>query len=182
MMEDGRQPPELDRLERLLASGPRPEPSPALRERVLNGALCRLRRQQMLLLAWASAATVAATVLLSVGFSYLFLAAFFGNQAAPRAESGGITPVEPPAKTFVVTSVPGIGLTVVASNPSVPLSTPELAWRIRLLSPEISPEEATRQAVLLQIGAMTGAQSTLADQLRKLNIDDPHKHVRPDSR
>jgi hypothetical protein len=59
---------ELERLERLLASGPRPVPSAALRQRVLGdvqGELCgraRLRR-------WRFAAAFAATVLMALGLS-----------------------------------------------------------------------------------------------------------------
>jgi hypothetical protein len=182
MMEDSQLAAELDRLERLLASAPRPEPSAALRERVISGALCQVHRQRVLLLAWASAATVAATVLISVAFSYLFLATFSGDRATPRAEVGGVPPGEPRQRPVLVGQAAGAGLTIAVSSSSVSLSMPELARRIRQLSPEISPEEATRQAMLLQIGAMTGAQPPLADQLRKLTINDSHEHARPDSR
>ena len=61
-------PPELERLERHLACGPRLEPSAALRGRVLCGVRSKLRRERVLA-RWRFAAAIAATLL--VGLSLL---------------------------------------------------------------------------------------------------------------
>ena len=180
-MDNGQLSAELERLERLLAARPQTEPTTELRERVISGALRQFRRQRLLRLTWLSAATLAASVLLSVACSYLFLAAFDGHRPAGHDEVGRFPPVEAPRKRLLL-SGPGTGMTVVVSSHPVFLSTPELARRIRLLSPELAPEEATRRAVLLQIGAATGAQSTLANQLRDLNLSEPSENVHPDHR
>ena len=184
MMENGQLAAEVERLERLLASGPRSEPSPALRERVIRGAVREVRRQRVLLLAWASAATVAATVVLSLAFGYLFLASVVGNRVALSPASNGpfsrMPAVGAPRRPVMIGNQP-IRLSVTAGAP-IALPVAEVARRIRLLSPELSPEEAMRQAVLLQIGDMTGSRSVLADQLSKLRVDPPPRDEHADSR
>jgi hypothetical protein len=59
-------PPELGRLERHLACGPRPEPSAALRGRVLSDVRSRLRRERFLA-RWRFVAACAATLLVGLG-------------------------------------------------------------------------------------------------------------------
>jgi hypothetical protein len=67
-MENRPLPPELQRLERLLACGPRPEPSGALRQRVLGGVRSELRSKRIVL-KWRVAAAVAATLLVGLSLS-----------------------------------------------------------------------------------------------------------------
>lgn len=64
-MRDGRLPRELERLECVLLGGPRPEPSPALRQRVLDGVRNELPSKSHLL-KWQFALAFAATFLMSV--------------------------------------------------------------------------------------------------------------------
>ncbi len=61
-------PPELERLERLLAHGPRPEPSTALRRRVLSEVRSELRSERVLP-PWRFAAAFAATLLVGLSLS-----------------------------------------------------------------------------------------------------------------
>ena len=67
-MAERKLPRDLERLERLLACGPRPEPSAALRQRVLGGVQSELHREDVLL-RWRCATALAATVLLALGLS-----------------------------------------------------------------------------------------------------------------
>jgi hypothetical protein len=61
-------PPELERLERVLMRDPRPQPSMAFRQRVLDGMRFELRRSRRVP-RWQLAAACAATFLLSVSLS-----------------------------------------------------------------------------------------------------------------
>jgi hypothetical protein len=61
--------PELERLERLLVGGPRPEPSAALRRRVLGGVKSELRSERILP-RWRFAAAFAATLLVGLSLSF----------------------------------------------------------------------------------------------------------------
>jgi hypothetical protein len=61
-------PPELERLERFLACSPRPEPSAALRRRVLSGMRSELRSERILPI-WRFAAAFAATLLVGLSLS-----------------------------------------------------------------------------------------------------------------
>jgi hypothetical protein len=65
-MEDYPLLPELERFERLLSAGPQPEPSAALRRRVLRGVRSELRRDHNLS-TWRFVASAAATLLVTVG-------------------------------------------------------------------------------------------------------------------
>jgi hypothetical protein len=105
-----------------------PEPSPALRERVLWGVRSQLRREQRAS-RWRSAAALAATLLLGLGLS---LAA---GHAAARALGRHDSP--PPLH--------------------------EIARRIQQLSPDLSPEESVRQAMLVSIAAEVGGQPNLGE-------------------
>lgn len=67
-MEYSRWTPELERLERLLASGPRPEPSAELRRRVLKSVRSELHGE-CISSKWQSAAAFAATLLVGLGLS-----------------------------------------------------------------------------------------------------------------
>jgi len=68
-MEDLELPAELQRLQRLLACGPQPEPSAALRRRVLRGVRTGLCRQRVLP-KWRFAAAFAATLLVGLSLSF----------------------------------------------------------------------------------------------------------------
>ena len=68
VMEDSQFPPELERLERLLTCGPRPEPSAALRRRVLGGVQSELRSERIWP-KWRFAAAFAATILVGLSLS-----------------------------------------------------------------------------------------------------------------
>ena len=68
VMEDLQLPPELERVERLLACGPRPEPSAALRRRVLGGVRSELRSGPFYPRGGLPAA-FAATLLVGLGLS-----------------------------------------------------------------------------------------------------------------
>ncbi len=67
-MEELNLPPELERLERLLARGPRIEPPAALRRRVLGGVRSELRSERVLP-TWRFAAAFAATILVGLSLS-----------------------------------------------------------------------------------------------------------------
>jgi hypothetical protein len=67
-MENLQLPPEFEPLERLLACGPRPEPSTMLRQRVLSGVRSELRGDHMAL-EWRFAAAFAATLLVGLSLS-----------------------------------------------------------------------------------------------------------------
>jgi hypothetical protein len=67
-MEDFHLPPELEPLERLLACGPRPQPSAALRRRVLGNVRSELRRERILP-RWRFAGAFAAILLLGLSLS-----------------------------------------------------------------------------------------------------------------
>ena len=60
--------PEIEQLEHMLASGPRPEPSPALRQQVLDSVWSELRCEHRMP-KWRLAASVAAAVLVSLTLS-----------------------------------------------------------------------------------------------------------------
>lgn len=67
-MESFSLPPELEDLQRLLACGPRPEPSAALRQRVVGGMRIELHCEGTAG-SWQYAAAFAATVLLGLSLS-----------------------------------------------------------------------------------------------------------------
>jgi hypothetical protein len=67
-MEELNLPPELERLERLLACGPRIEPRAALRRRVLGGVRSELRSERVLP-KWRFAVAFAATLLVGISLS-----------------------------------------------------------------------------------------------------------------
>jgi hypothetical protein len=67
-MENPELPRELERLQRVLACGPQPEPSAALRRRVLRGVRTGLRSQRVLP-RWRFAAAFATTLLAGLGLS-----------------------------------------------------------------------------------------------------------------
>jgi hypothetical protein len=67
-------PPELERLERLLAHGPRPEPSAALRRRVLGSVRAELR-SECVLPKWRFAMAFAAILLVGLSLSLSVLQA-----------------------------------------------------------------------------------------------------------
>jgi hypothetical protein len=80
-------PPELEQLERLLASGPRPEPPAALRRRVLGSVGFELHRES-LSPRWRFAAAFAATLLVGLGLSLGVLqATSFALQPRPSPPS-----------------------------------------------------------------------------------------------
>jgi hypothetical protein len=64
-MEELHLPAELERLERLLANGPRPQPSAALRRRVIGRMRCELHSERVLP-TWRVAAAFAATLLVGL--------------------------------------------------------------------------------------------------------------------
>lgn len=118
-MDELQLPPELEQLERLLASGP--QPSPALRERVLRrmrGELRLERRTRMRTVpAWRAAAAFAATLLVAMTLWMGVLQA-----------------------TAIATQ-----------HVQTPPSLEEIAQQLRQLSPTLSQPEALRQAFLRQI-------------------------------
>jgi hypothetical protein len=67
-MENAQLPPELDPLKCILACGPQPAPSAALRQRVLAGVRSELHRQHRRS-KWRLAAACAATLLMSLSLS-----------------------------------------------------------------------------------------------------------------
>lgn len=67
-MENSQLPPECEEVERLLACGPRPEPSAALRRRVLGSVQSELRRERISA-KWRSASAFAAALLVALGLS-----------------------------------------------------------------------------------------------------------------
>ena len=67
-MENLQLPPELERFERVLACGPRPGPSAALRRRVLSSVQSQLRSERILP-RWRFAAAFAATILVGISLS-----------------------------------------------------------------------------------------------------------------
>lgn len=67
-MEDSQLPPELEGLQRFLACGPRPEPSAALRRRVLGRVQSELHRERTAR-NWQFAAAFAATLLVGLSLS-----------------------------------------------------------------------------------------------------------------
>lgn len=86
-MESYPLPPEFEGLERLLACGPRPEPSAALRPRVLGSVRSELHRECGSP-KWQFAAAFAAVVLVGLGLSLGVLqATSFALQQRPSAPS-----------------------------------------------------------------------------------------------
>ena len=82
-MEDLQLPPELERLEHLLMCGPCPEPSAALRRRILSSVGSELRSKQVLP-RWRLAATFAAVLLVGLSLSFGILqATIFAMQPHP---------------------------------------------------------------------------------------------------
>jgi hypothetical protein len=115
-MADMRLPREMERVERFLTAGPRPEPSAALRWRVLSQVQYELRedrsRSQQ---RWAVA--IAATLLIGVSVS---MAAFLRSVAPLRKNEA-------------------------------PPTVDTVAWRLQQVSPNLSREEALRQALLRNV-------------------------------
>ena len=129
-MEDMQLPPELERLERFLVSGPRSAPSAALRGRVLEGIRSELHREHTWS-KWRFAAALAAALLVDLCLS------------------------------LAVVQATCFALQQRESHPSVH----EVARRIQQLSPDLSPEESLRRAVLVRIGAEMGSRTNLDDVL-----------------
>jgi hypothetical protein len=149
-METSQLSPELERLERLLAFGPRPEPSTALRERVLDDVraelrhcvLDRLRREllrEQRRSSWRFAAACAATLLLGLSLS------LGAMHAAGFA-------LQPPASTPTVYDV---------------------ARQLQQLSPEVSQRDLLAQATLRQIGAEASCGKILNNIFAEAQSHDP---------
>jgi hypothetical protein len=131
-------PSELERVERLLARAPRPEPLTALRRRVLDDVheelrhcvLHRLRAELLREQRRASrrlAAACAAALLVAVGLS------------------------------LGVMHAAGVPLKTPASAPSVA----DVAWQLQQLSPQISQRDSLLQATLRQVGPDAGCGDLL---------------------
>jgi hypothetical protein len=129
-MEDSQLSPELERVERLLAFGPRSAPSMALRRRVLDDVRAEMRRhvldhlrtelrREQVRSSWWFAAACAATLLVGAGLS------------------------------LSVMHAAGFALRPRASTPTVY----DVARRLQQLSPEVSREDSLRQAMLRHVGA-----------------------------
>jgi hypothetical protein len=127
-MENSRLAPELERVERLLACGPRAAPSPALRRRVLDSAQAELRQRMLNQLRTALrreekrsvrrfVAACAATLLIGAGF-------VFGVAHGGR-------------------------FTADASSPTVY----DIARQLQQFSPEVSRKDLLVQAALRHIGS-----------------------------
>jgi hypothetical protein len=140
---------ELDHLERLLTLGPRPEPSTALRQRVLDDFRAelhhrRLNRLRVQLLREQKrangrfAVACAVTLLVAVGLS------------------------------IGVMHAAGIALRPPASAPTVA----EVAWQLQQLSPDISPRDSLVQATLRHIGP----EATCRDVLKNIFADNKSHH------
>ena len=137
-MENSRLSPELERLERLLACGPQPEPPTALRQRVLDDVRAEFRRRLLDRLrvelfreqrrsSQRFAVACAATLL--VGFSL----------------------------SIGVMHAAGVALQPPASTPTVR----EVAWQLQQLSPEVSQRDSFLQATLRQIGPEAACRDIL---------------------
>jgi len=149
-MENSRLSPELERLERLLACGPQPEPSTALRQRVLDDVRAELRQRVLDSLrmelrreqkrsnrrfAAACAATLLAGVSLSLGLMH----------------AAGLA-LQPPASTPTVYDV---------------------ARQLQQLSPEVSQKNSFVQATLRQIGAEASCGEILNNIFAETKPHDP---------
>lgn len=116
--------PELEHFERLLTES-RPDPSDALRERVMGDMRSQLRRQRVVR-RLRFAGGMAAALLIGVGLSLAT-----GRVTDYYAQD--------------------------SQRPSVHA----LAAEIQKQSPELSPEEAMRRAMLVQIAAQSGQEKTV---------------------
>jgi hypothetical protein len=127
-MENSRLPPDLERLECLLACGPRPEPSAALRQRVLDDVRAELRqrvldnlraelRRENARVRWRVAAACAASLLVGLSLSLAFV------------------------------QVAGFGLQAPTTTPTIA----DVARQIQQISPEATRQTSLNQARLRQI-------------------------------
>jgi hypothetical protein len=137
-MDNSRFPAELERVERLLACAPRPEPSAALRQRVFGDVheelrhcvLHRLRVQLLREQKRASrrfAVACAMTLLVAVGLSIGIM------------HAAGV-PLKPPISAPTVADV---------------------AWQLQQLSPHISQKDSLLQATLRQVGPQSACGDLL---------------------
>jgi hypothetical protein len=148
-MMESRLPDELERVERLLLHGPRPEPSAALRRRVLDqvrselrhtapvaapaktrpapnllsGLRLQLRRRRQQRSKWQVAAAIAATLLITTSLSLSVL----------QATSFALQQRE--------------------FNPTLA----DIAWQIQQIAPEVSKRDSEYQAKLRQIGSQASS-------------------------
>jgi hypothetical protein len=148
-MDSSQFPQKLDRVERLLTLGLRPEPSTALRQRVLDDFRTELHRRRLTRLRVQLlrdqkranrrfAVACAVTLLVAVGLS-------IGAMNAA-----------------------GIALRPPASTPTVA----EVAWQLQQLSPDISPRDSLVQATLRHIGP----EATCRDVLKNIFADNKSHH------
>jgi hypothetical protein len=132
-METPRLPPDLERLERDLAGRPRPEPSPKLRDRVMRDVRAELEHAVV-----ASAERVE-------------------TERVRRQRSGWMTFAAGLALSVLV----WLNLSLSAAQATSyewhrragPRSVDVTARQIRKLLPELSPQEARRHALIVQVGS-----------------------------
>jgi hypothetical protein len=129
---------DLERLEGELAAGPRPEPSTALRQRVLRDVRTELHRRVQVELRrddflprWQIAAAAAVIVFVWVGLSF----------TAAQIAYSALQPRE--------------------DNPAVS----EIARQIQQLSPDFLPDESLREARLLQIAGEVTSRPFFGEEL-----------------
>ena len=149
-MDNSLFPSEPERVERLLTFGPRPEPSTALRQRILDDVRAELRRRLLDRLrvelfreqkrsSRRFAVACAATLL--VGFSL----------------------------SIGVMHAAGVALRPPASTPTVR----EVAWQLQQLSPEVSRRDSFVQATLRQIGPEATCRDILNNIFADAKSHDP---------
>jgi hypothetical protein len=147
-MENSRLAPELERVERLLACGPRSEPSLALRQRVFDSVQAELRQRMLNNLrrdlrreekrsAWRFVAACAATLLM--GTSFVFGIAHAGSFAGD------------------------------ASSPTVY----DIARQLQQFSPDVSRKDLLVQAALRHIGSDAKCDEILNNFFADKKSHDP---------
>jgi hypothetical protein len=141
-MENSQRPPELDPIERMLTSGPRPFPSEELRRRVSDSVRAELRKNMFDVIRMELRRN-------NIRSKWRFAAAF--------------------AATIAVCLIITLGVMRETRHSlrqsQSPQTLDDVAWRLQQISPELSKEESLIQASLRQIGTNAESSTTLGDIL-----------------
>ena len=141
-MEESRLPTDLERIERFLSRGPKPMPSPALRQRVLAGFHAAMRKEildesrselqhEQKRSTWQLGAAIAASLLIGAGLTAGIIR--LAVSAMPQHDAN--------------------------------YTVGEVADRLQRISPQTSREGALRQAAWRQIGVQAGCEANLGSKI-----------------
>jgi hypothetical protein len=163
-MREPQLPEELERVERLLTHGPRPEPSASLRRRVLDQVRSELR------------GAVRVSTNLGLGFSGSALNGLQSQLWRRRQRSKWQLAAAITATLLIAVSL-SLGMLQASSfalqQREFTPTLSDIAWRIQQIAPQVSQRDSEYQASLRQIGNYASRGTAVNQLLSEFKSYDP---------